>query len=391
MKKIIPIILTLLLSYSLAAQINYEKGYFIDNNGNRTECLIKNIDWINNPTKLKYILSKNNVPKTKTIKEIIKFGIYNAFDYEKFTVNIDRSSNILGFMSTVRKPIFKKEVLFLKVLVEGNANLYYYEGKNLKRFFYKMDTLNIEQLVFKEYRPSKYIANKNERYKQQLWKHLKCQTISLKTIENLNYRDKDLKDLFVKYNNCGNIELENFKEKKKRKLLNITARVGLNSSSLDVTSSGVKFDTELGYILGGEIEYIMPFFNNKWALLIEPTIQHYKSEKTIKSNILATADYKSIDILLGIRYYFFLTNTSKLFINSSYIYAYNTKIDNKPGRDLRIIPIAGNSSWAIGIGYNYNAKFSIEMRHSSHRKHMSNLFRTFSYTNSSLILGYTLF
>ena len=45
------ITISCLQSYS---QIIFENGYFIDESNNRIECLIKNIDWKNNPTEFEY-------------------------------------------------------------------------------------------------------------------------------------------------------------------------------------------------------------------------------------------------------------------------------------------------------------------------------------------------
>ncbi len=184
MKKIILITLISLLSYTSYSQINFEKGYYIDNNGITVKCLIKNTDWLNNPTKFKYKLSENSKRKSKSIKDVKEFGILNALKYKRYTVDIDRSLSInVDEMSIVKKPIFKKEQLFLKVLVEGDASLFFYGEGKLKRFFFKTNTKTIKQLIYKEYRATK--TGINESYKQQIWNNLKCQTITLKNIKKL--------------------------------------------------------------------------------------------------------------------------------------------------------------------------------------------------------------
>ena len=64
-----------LITINLSAQITFEKGYFLDNEGNKTICSIKNIDWKNNPTSITYRLHENST-SIKTIDEIQEFGIY---------------------------------------------------------------------------------------------------------------------------------------------------------------------------------------------------------------------------------------------------------------------------------------------------------------------------
>lgn len=51
MKKLIIVFLIFLpiLSFS---QINFESGYIIRNNNIKTECLIRNVAWKNNPTNI---------------------------------------------------------------------------------------------------------------------------------------------------------------------------------------------------------------------------------------------------------------------------------------------------------------------------------------------------
>lgn len=52
MKKLFQIFITL-LTINCYSQISYEKGYYIDNSGQKTECLIKNNDWLRDPTDFK--------------------------------------------------------------------------------------------------------------------------------------------------------------------------------------------------------------------------------------------------------------------------------------------------------------------------------------------------
>ena len=58
MKKII-LLAGLAVTGLLQAQTKFEKGYFVDNSGQRTEVLIKNLDWKNNPTEFEF--KKNEI------------------------------------------------------------------------------------------------------------------------------------------------------------------------------------------------------------------------------------------------------------------------------------------------------------------------------------------
>lgn len=267
MKKQILLPLIAVISFNCFSQISYEKGYYIDNSNNKIDCLIKNIDWKSNPKAFKYKLSENSEPKNADIKSVKAFEIYNTLKYIRSTVKIDRSSEVISRMSNDRNPVFVEEQLFLKVLVEGKANLYFYEDGGLNRYFYNKENTNIEQLVFKSYKTPDNKIGKNNTFKMQLKNDFECPAIRMKNIENLEYKKNSLINIFISYNKCNNQDFINYEKKQKKDLFNLTLRPGLNSSSLAIqninTSRNFDFSNELGLRLGIEAEFIMSFNKNK--------------------------------------------------------------------------------------------------------------------------------
>lgn len=395
MKKQLLFLLITVLSFNCYSQISFEKGYYIDNSNQKTNCLIKNIDWKNNPTEFEYKLSENSESKKVSIKLIKEFGIDNVSKYIRSNVNIDRSSEKFNQLSNHRKPIFKEEELFLKVVVEGKANLYLFEDGNLIRYFYNTEDTVIEQLVFKSYKTSNYKIGKNNSFKNQLWTNLKCPDFKISKVENLDYQKNDLINFFVEYNECNGEKSIIYEKKQKKDLFNLSVRPGFNSSSLSIQNSvsssrDTDFDNEFGFRFGIEVEFIMPFNANKWSLIIEPTYQYFKSEKEIR-NQTVIADYKSIEIPVGIRHCFFLSENSKIFINGSYILdlSSNSIIDFSSDVDLEIN--TGNNL-AFGMGYKYNDKYSLELRYQTSREILSDYIAWSSdYNTLSVIFGYSLF
>ncbi|WP_159020798.1 tRNA modification GTPase [Algibacter sp. L3A6] len=407
MKNQILFLLIVILSFNSFAQISFEKGYYIDNSNQKNNCLIKNIDWKNNPTEFEYKLSENIEPKTLTIKEIKEFSINNISKYVRSTVNIDRSSESLSKLSEDKNPIFKEEELFLKVLVEGKANLYQYVDNNLKRYFYNKDNSNIEQLIFKSYKLNESEARKNNRFRQQLWSNLNCSNFKMSKIEGLNYKKNDLLKYFIEYNKCYNNSSTNFEAKQKKDLFNLTLRPRLNSSSLSTqnSSSGsnsVDFDNEIGFGFGIEAEFILPYNKNKWAIAIEPTYQSYKSEKTTNTDnvsggeLIASVDYSSIEIPLSLRHYFFLNNNSKIFVNASFIVdiSSNSSIEHKrnDGSIVNLFEIETRTNLGLGVGYKQNDKYSLEIRYQTSREVLGNYTSwDTDYNTLSIIFGYSIF
>ena len=232
----------------------------------------------------------------------------------------------------------------------------------------------------------------------------------MEDVENINYKQSDLLKLFLTYNECSNVESINHIKKKKEDLFNLTIRPGVNNASLKLENTAlnlakINFDNELSFRLGLEAEFIMPFNKNKWAFLIEPTYQYYKTEKkdityiqneaiTRKSDIVV--DYSSIEIPISLRHYMFLNNNSKLFFNLSFILdvSLSNTIDVVDTISIFFddVEITSKPSFALGFGYNFKSNYSLEMRVGLNRE-ITNDTPTWlsNYTTTSLIFGYTLF
>ncbi|WP_340064051.1 outer membrane beta-barrel protein [Ascidiimonas aurantiaca] len=402
MKKKLLFLLLLVLAVTSHSQIIFEKGYYINDSDQKIDCLIKNIDWKNNPVDFQYKLSEGSEIQVATIKTVKEFGVYGVSRYIRATVNMDRSASNVNFLDNKRNPEFKEEELFLKVLVEGKANLYMYEDGNLKRYFYNKGDAAIEPLVYKKYIDEGNKIGENNRFKQQLWVDLKCPDFSMNKIERLEYKKKDLVNFFTDYIKCNDQEFVDFEQSEKKDLFNLTIRPGLNVSSLSIennrnSSLNTDFDSELGFRFGIEAEFILPFNKNKWAVIVEPTYQYYKSEQQLDEQTNVSVDYKSIELPVGIRHYFFLNENSKLFINGSVVFDLNNEssvIDFDPGTDLDEFKTRNNM--AFGVGYKHNDRYSVEFRYFTNRELLGDFFgqtRNWSsdYTTFSVILGYSLF
>ena len=202
MRQLLLLIAAQFILFTVSAQITYQKGYFIDNEGAKIEGLIKNIDWRNNPNSINYKGHENDDNQTVSIEEIQEFGIYGFSKYVKADVQLDLSSSNLNNLNYDKNPDFVADTLFLKVLVEGTATLYGYTAKHLTRYFFKLQNSEIEPLIFKKYRLEGDKVRSNNQFKQQLHNSLSCQGLSSINISGVEYKKKDLEKYFVDYNNC---------------------------------------------------------------------------------------------------------------------------------------------------------------------------------------------
>src|SRR5690606_25081600 len=137
------------LSIACFSQIVFEKGYFIDESNQRIECLVRNVDWRNNPTEFEYKMSEDSDLLRASIGTVTEFGVDNVSKWVRATVDIDQSGDGLNDLSKERNPVFEEKRVFLKVLIEGKASLFLFREGNLTRFFYRKDDSEIRQLVYK--------------------------------------------------------------------------------------------------------------------------------------------------------------------------------------------------------------------------------------------------
>lgn len=405
-KQLLVLVLITMSCIESYSQIVFENGYFINESNQKIECLIKNVDWRSNPTEFEYKLSENDIVQKTTIQTVKEFGINNVSKYIRAKINIDRSSDRIDDMSSERDPNFQEELIFLKVLIEGQASLFLYIDGNLTRFFYKLNDSEINQLVKKSYLIEDKILVNNY-FRQQLLQELKCEEIDSNDLEHLRYSRRALKRLFIKYNKCASSNYIDYEPKQKKDLFNLTIRPGINYSSLEIQHSqtgsrDTDFGNDIGVRFGIETEFILPFNKNKWGIIIEPTYQYFKSEQSQEVNnvsggiIVSKVDYQSVELPVGLRHYLYFNDNSKLFINLSYVFdfAHNSTIEffRQDGSTLSTLEIEPRRNIAMGIGYKFKDTYGIEMRYSTSR----NILGGYSYWSSdyrtiSVIVGYSLF
>jgi len=411
--------IALIFSFSFSqAQINFEKGYFTSNSGERTQCLIKNMDWKDNPTEFEYKINPDDSEsKTATIASVTEFGIDSISKYKRFKINIERSSNDLRDISKTKNPVWREEVLFLKVSIEGDASLFSFSDKNIYKYFIETKTTKIEQLIRIKYityekKPGEAFYDdsirENNLFRQQLYNTLKCDTFSQNIFENTKYDKSSLMSVFEKYNSCvGSNSATSFKEKAKKDAFIIKITPSINEvTSLFIDDSSVYYnlsttiDAKTIFKIGAEFEYILPFNNNIWSIFINPTFQKYEAEKTyvnndgfgsqgveITNNVVV--DHSSIEIPIGIRRYIFLNKTSKIFINAAFVKNLigKSKFDFNNGD--HILESSAKSNYAFGVGYNFKKKFSVELRLNTAKNLLSDYFYwEANYSSIGVIFGY---
>jgi len=390
-------------------QITFQSGYLINNNGEKIACLIKNMDWRENPTQFKYKIAEDAETQSGSIESVKEFVIHNEAKFIRAAVSIDASRQGLSELNRNRNPEFRISTLFLKVIVEGKASLASYSQGNITKFFYRTGDSTYQQLVYKRYLTEK-IVRENNYFRQQLFNDLKCADVTMNNVENLDYKLSDLKQFFIQYNQCsgGNyVDPVVNTAKQKRRLLAFSIRPGLTYQTLTIANSATTIrNTDFGEIfsfrIGGEIELTLPYNKNKWAVLAEPCFQFFDvtAQPTPIAGFVivpvAELKYRLISVPIGIRYHLFFNSDSRLFVNVLYPIGISTnskiRFERNDGSLISDLDVGPATGIVFGVGYKYKRRLSAELRYESYGNLLGNYFNwTADYYSISAILGVRIF
>lgn len=404
MKKFTLIFFTLtFITFASKAQIRFEPGYYIDNNGERKTCLIKDIGWTNNPEKFTYLLADDGTVLTKDITSVQEFGIGKRLIFKRFIVEIDKSTNRLNALSLNQRPEFETDTLLLRELVKGEISLYSFQDGDISRYFYKNPSTKITQLIYKKYSKNGSLAT-NKQYLTQLFIDVNCGNLTAAKIERVRYIQKDLVNYFIEHNKCSGGDYFSSYDPAdavvKDNSLRLNLRAGVNDASfvLDYLPGNLfdgDFGSQLTARIGVEMEVSIPATKNKWSFIIEPYYTTFKSS-IILPNVTqptmdeAEIDLTSIELSAGLRYYFHLTEKSKIYANLGFSIGItgNSQITIERVNDF---PIRSGLRGNVGIGYNYNDRFYLEFKQNS-APSLINRFLDWNsqYKSRAIILGFTI-
>ena len=364
------ILLFTISNFIVKSQALYVKGYFVDNNGFKTECLIENKDWESSPRELHYKMSETSIPRKLNTDSISLFELPGYSKYISKTLQIDKSSSDITNLSTVKNAVWQTEKLVLQVLVEGKACLYMYNELNLTRFFYSVNDSNTQQLVNKMYQVTNangtnFVATNNN-FRQQLFAEVNNPTYKY-VLSKIMYEQKELTKYFEDYNaQFKTTKKVLVKEKTKKDFFKAAIMVGVNYTNMKVVEvfhpiNSQDFGAFISPLIGAEFEFNLPLARNNWSILLQPV---YNSKISGKLQNISHSDnqpiesefsYQGIDIPLGVRYRYSLN--SKLKVNATgYVetglmswYKTSISVDQKPF--VILLERALTPGFSIGVDY----------------------------------------
>jgi hypothetical protein len=307
--------------FFLHAQGIFVPGYFINNQGERIDCLVKDEDWKNTPRGFDWKTGPDAGVQRAEMEEVAEFGLEDRLRFVRAEVDIDRSSDADERLDNQRAPQWVKDTVFLEQLLEGEADLFQYRDNILYRFFYRKADGPIQQLVYKRYFAEVGKIATNNRFRQQLWVDLNCRGRDVNDIQ-VRYEKASLRRYFRDYNQCAAGGYTEYRGPNPRKPWRIRLTPGMDVTSLTLMPSRIfgydsDFGTQNNFRMGLEGEYFLPVTNDRWSVVGELVYQQFSGTDTTLRDV-ATIDYKSVELYLGGRFNYRFADQVKGFVGLLY-------------------------------------------------------------------------
>lgn len=362
MKGLSVLFLLILFVCNVIAQIDFEPAFYIDNDENRVECLIKDIDWFNTPDSIQYKMNEQGAILYLNVADASLFQVTSS-KYIRKKALIDLSRTNIDELSTKKQAEYIEKVVFLKYLIEGEKSLLFYRGDGVERYFIEIEG-DVVPLVCKSFINEEGKIGKNTRYIGQLISYLGVNKSLITKIGNASYNYKSLIDVFEFYHQETCEECISFEDKQEH-IMYFMPRIGVGRSILLPHFGGVFDDlamSSINYRLGAEWEYILPFNKAIWSIFIDPSITLTNSNRSsfkssLGEDIIASYNLNIVKLPIGFRYHQYLSKTIEIQIDISYYRAitWNSSlcVENLSTTEY-VYPLSQESpSFTFAVGFKY--------------------------------------
>lgn len=331
------------------------------------------MDWVYNPDH--FVYKKSEEASTQIIKtsDVSRFKV-GDFLFVSHEASIEVSPVDVSKLDMKRNPSFENKTVFLRLLLDGQIDLYEYSNKSKSQFFYAKDDGPIQPLIYKKYIINGKISE-NLRFRQQLVSDLPCDRIH-GYVKNVDYNRKDLLSYFQKLNDCLNSDTAIYIAEGKSPRFFISPVFGIGLANLNVDRGLVAAGAELSgieYAFGANFEYNFSFNNYKWAAVSEVFYRTFNDEQFVDNggyDADLQVNYNSINFFLGIKHYLFLSNNLNLFLHGgpSLDFPSNSEVlfaNTNRAIDPILEEFDPTFGLRLGVGLDYNNKLSIGLNYES--------------------------
>ncbi|SMG27734.1 Outer membrane protein beta-barrel domain-containing protein [Marivirga sericea] len=392
-------IILLVICSKANAQIEFEKGFYIDQFADTIVCYVKNFGWSSTPDNFTVKSLDNQTVYSIDADEIKSIQIGDRIKFVNRIVQEDISDNNQQRIAIKRKVEFNQNQRILKVLIESKFSLYMIEEGEYKDYFYSEDNGVIKQLVNKKFAVTGNGFAKSNEYLKQLLRINTCETEKLNSfVKNMRLSENNLISYFLQINQCSSSKIKRYEELRPegKTVANFSFKAGVNTAKSRYifaspnSAKEIEVPRNTSYTLGLEVEIPLKVNQYKWSVIFEPTYKQLASSTTVVDQGLDREyEYQiySIDIPLGIRYKMYLKENLNLFLNFKVQHTFhvgNSYVDLDFGQD-HSAQTRFNFSYGAGIKWK---KFSLEYRRDSQDILFQRVYEQFMNYNNAMVIGY---
>lgn len=286
-KTLLSALMILAVSGVALGQKNLKPGYIITIAGDKVNGYIDYRDWEKNPKSIIFKETPANQNIIYTPLQIKRFAVENKI-YESAIVNVDQAPYTTQNLTYTQELNYRTDTIFLEALYQGEKSLYYYKDQEGKESFFIGQNSKFELLIFKKYLLDTALITSigtNNEYKRQLSSYLtNCPSVIYK-LNNLEYSDKGLSDLFSDYYKNCTASPAQFKKKAEKTSVETGIIAGVSYSSLkfefddnnsfDYLTKG-DFSKAANFAGGLFLNVILPRNQGKWSIANELLFAPYK-------------------------------------------------------------------------------------------------------------------
>jgi hypothetical protein len=352
MKKII-LIAFLFINGMIVAQSNYENGIVYYSNGTQLNCKIASKNWYKNPESFKY---------QSEDKKLIEIQV-NSID----------SLKIEDHTKFIRIKYNNSDILLKEIVGSKQASLYALISSNARKYFYKKNDEDYKELVYEELINNDGTKRINYGYIFQLNSEFKTGD-ELISNKKLKYNEKDLKEHFINYNNYSNNTIQHLdKSKPINYYLGGLIGYSMINSSMENNNAlprfhnntDYKFENSSALKAGLSFEINLPYNNYNWSILNEVLYtkfslegKHFIQEANglaSEINYLYSANYNTVEYLLGIRYNYNLNKNSKIIVDA----LFNLLTIESGKNNFKVVEDLDNTTYNLDVDYSSKIVFGI--------------------------------
>ncbi|MCB2218787.1 MAG: PorT family protein [Bacteroidetes bacterium] len=273
-------------------QDNFLPGYVVNMEGDTLQGDIHFADWDKNPKVIRFRNTSNSEVYNFTANNIKSFGVSDVV-YRSAIVEIEISPIRLQELDHDPTYKFRKDTVFLKMLVTGEKELAIFIEAMGKTQLYTREGSGYQLLLFKEYLKEVDGLNQkaeNSKYKGQLILYLSdCQSIT-DIVKDAQYTENSIARVFQHYADCTGEELHVDKPETKTQT-NWSLFAGISNTSLILEGamhpelSSMNFDKSTNSTFGVGLNFRFKGNQGKWSLQNELMTSFYSLEGHYKKEI----------------------------------------------------------------------------------------------------------